>query len=169
MDSWNELERLIGDLKSAKKTAAKKETELKEANDRVALLSEVLIPEIMEEDLHTDHFSSLQHGLIVKLKKLTFAHISEARKEAAHHWLEENGHGGMIKREITVAFNREQEDAANDLRSDLKKKYPGVKTKKAVHAGTLKAWAAKQLEKGANLPMELLGIHTQGTVEIIEV
>ena len=144
------LSKLATDLRTAQRAAEAQELELKRCQARVAYLSRESIPELMEK-LGMKNFETTS-GLKIKLDKEIHVHISEVNRVAAHIWLEENGHGGMIKREIVVAFNREQEEEAKELQNKLRGEYPGVKAKEAVHNSTLKAWVKNRMKVGETIP-----------------
>ena len=144
------LSKLAQELRAAQRAAESQELELKRAYARVTYLSTETIPELMAE-LGMKKFETTS-GLKIELVKKVHASITQTNLTAAHSWLEENGHGGMIKREIVVAFNREQEEEAKELQDQLRGEYPGVKSKEAVHNSTLKAWVKNRLKAGEHVP-----------------
>jgi hypothetical protein len=97
-------------------------------------------------------------GLCIELERKLKASISEARKPEAFAWLEENGHAALIKREVSVSFNREQAEEAVLLLDQLRGKFPGVNMKQSVHASTLEAWVRQMRKDGEDIPCETFGI-----------
>lgn len=145
-----QLMELGNELGLASEEVARADVALKRAKAREYDLAVNTIPELMRK-IGVKDFTTT-NGKRIELGELLAASISEANREAAHRWLEDHGEGGMIKREITVAFNKDQEAAAKELEAKLRDSYPGVKTKEAVHHSTLKAWVAKRLAKGEEVP-----------------
>lgn len=146
-----ELAGLADELQRAQKVADDLELELKRAVTKVAYLAEDRIPELMSRLGLTDF--KTRSGLKIETAEKVFANISEQNREAAFAWMDQNGHGGMIKREIGVAFNRDQQDAARALQEKLRDDgYPGVREKCAIHPSTLRAWARKRLKAGEEIP-----------------
>ncbi len=150
------LSKLADDLKAAQAEVARIESTLKAAQKRVQDLEEIQIPELME-GLGIESFRT-SSGFEIEIAKNVHVSITNENKPAAFRWLDEHGHGGMIKRSVVVAFNRDQEDDAKALQDDLAKKFPGVRQDLNVHPSTLKAWATRRLEEGEELP-ESITVH----------
>ena len=159
-----ELRRLADELEAAQEEVVRLEVLLKNAQEKATELSEITIPEKMAAVGLTE--LATPSGFRLAIEEAVFAHITKAREDEAYRWLDVNGHGGMIRRELTVAFNREQGDAATALHAELRGKFAGVTQKWAVNAQTLKAWARHMLEDGENVPLETFGIHTKRVAKI---
>jgi hypothetical protein len=153
------LERLAGELRDATTEVERLETELADAQRTVKAIAEHQIPEVMER-LGLEEFKTAS-GLRIKISKVVCAHVNVDNRETAYAWLEENGHGGMIKRSVIVGFNKGQDADAESLRADLSKKYPAVGVKLDLNAMTLKAWVTRRLEDGDEIPDAI-------TVEVIK-
>lgn len=138
----NEIERLSAELQTEQ--------------DALHAILWIRLPALMDE-MGLTEFKN-KDGLKITVADEVFCSISAERNFAAMKWLEDNQHGGMIKREITVAFNKDQQDQATALLAELDGKYAGLSNKKAVHASTLKAWVKEMLRQGKALPNELFGI-----------
>lgn len=162
-----------GDLAAVSKLAE----ELREAQTQVEILMEALeiaqkkvtdiaehqLPELMDAvGLET---ITTQSGLVVQMKNTVRASIPAARRDEAMHWLEDHGHGAMIKREVSVSFGREQQDDAKKLVSELSGEYD-VKEDRRVEPSTLRAWVAEQLEAGHDLPQDLFGVFQQRQAKV---
>ncbi len=165
-DALAELSRLGTALTQAQANVKELETSLALAKKEVVNLSETQIPELMDE-VGLTRFTT-REGIPFKVSDQVFASITKAKKAAALAWLDNNGHGQIMKRKVIVEFDREQEDAANELTASLVGDYgdDGVLCDKSVHASTLKAWAREQLEAGADIPLELFGIHVRRIAKI---
>jgi len=80
----------------------------------------------------------------------------EKRKEA-FNWLDQNGHGDLIKTEVTVQFRRDERDEAVKF-LELARQYGSAEVKEAVHHGTLTAWLKEQVEDHHYIPpLDILG------------
>ena len=78
-------------------------------------------------------------------------------------WLEDQGHGGLIKRTVSVAFNRDQENEAVKLMDELSSEFSGVSQDHKVESATIRAFIREQLEEGVDFPMDMFG-----AVQILE-
>ena len=92
-----EIEQLQEQLK-AKATAARK-------------LSQEIIPARMSE-LGLESLT-LKDGSSVKIKQLVHAAIPIPYREEAFKWLRDNGHGDLIKNEISASFGKGEDSIAN--------------------------------------------------------
>jgi hypothetical protein len=81
-------------------------------------------------------------------------------------WLDDHGHGGIIKRNITVGFNRDQEGDASVLQDELSDRFENVKADRKVEPSTLRAFIADQLEAGAAVPLDLFGAWEQRVARV---
>lgn len=85
------------------------------------------------------------------------------RREAAFKWLDDNGHGGVIKVEVSAMFARGQkvlaDKAVKAFRKALGSKADDVPVdvKETVPHGTLSALVRAEIEAGHPVPLETLG------------
>jgi len=81
----------------------------------------------------------------------------EEKRKAAFEWLDTNGHGDLIKTEVTVQFRREdRNDAVRFL--ELARAFGTPEIKEAVHHGTMTAWLREQVEQHQYIPpLDLIG------------
>lgn len=147
----NQLAELGEELHRRERAVLEAEANLKKAQKALQDIAEIQIPEAME-DLGLAHFRTTS-GFEIELEKHYHASITKENQTEAHRWLDEHGHGGMIKRNVLVAFNRDQETAARKLLADLRAAgYPGVKEEASVHSSTLRAWVKNRTEAGEEVP-----------------
>ena len=85
------------------------------------------------------------------------ASIPVARRPEAHEWLTDQGHGDLIKRNVTVGFGREESEAAQALFDQLVGDGLKVKDEQKVEPSTLKKFVKDQLEEGNAIPLDLFG------------
>lgn len=161
------LSRLVDELADAENNVAVLEAKLEAARGRVTDLAERQIPEVMD-NVGIESFKTTS-GFEVKVSKKIRASIPAANKSAAYDWLDQNGHSGVIKRSIAVAFTREQQEEAQALRDDLSEKFENVREERKVEPSTLAALIREQLEVGAEIPMDLFGAWEQRVARISRV
>ena len=104
----------------------------------------------------------LADGSRIKVEPFVNAHISKANLEQAHAWLETNGFGDLIDKEINAKFGITNAELEKFQRmfSHLQEHGCKLTTKEAVHHMRLKAFAKEQLEKGTDVPVDLFGLYT---------
>jgi len=145
------------------------EVELAAKKLALKTLREVTLPLAMTELGMTEF--KLVGGGMVQVKDLVAAAITEANKPAAHAWLNDNGHGDLIKRTITITFNRDEAAWAAKFLRDLsqRKKPVRAELKETVNYQTLGAFVREQIAqaKAQNLdPHNLLPYETLGVFEL---
>lgn len=161
------LSQFAASLNAAELEAAKLEAQLAAAKAKVADLSERQIPELMDS-LGMKTFTTTA-GFRVDVKRTIRASIPAANKDRAMKWLDDNGHSGLIKRAIMVAFDRDQEKEAAKLETQLAKKFENVRTDLRVEPSTLRAFIGEQLAAGSPIPLELFGAWEQRIAKITAV
>lgn len=161
---FKQLNELTLNLNRAEIQKAEAEAALAKAKGEVRDISEKQLPELMETMGLKDFTTS--EGLRVKLKISYHASIPKGRHSEAMRWLDEQGHGGMIKRNVTVKFTRDQEDEAHALVSELSGQFPQVDETMKVESATLKAFVREILEAGGEIDDELFGIYKRRTVQV---
>jgi hypothetical protein len=162
-DTARPAEEAMAALRALIDQAKEKEAAIEDLSARLKLEQEALrdltwtkIPNLMDE-MGVEEIKT-PDGIKVKVKEEIEAGISAERRQLAHKWLEENGHSGLIKREISVSFNRDQSEQAAELVNELQGRFAGVSQDSKVHHATLKAWVKEMLAKGNELPLELFGV-----------
>lgn len=137
---------------------ARLEALLEKERNALKELSEIDVPKFMD---NMDGQWALDDGRTVVIKTRIHAGIKKDGDDAprAYKWLEDNGHGALIKNVCLVDFTREQWEDARKLFEELRTRGMNVKRDRGVHHMTLTSWVKKELEKGTALPFDLLGIH----------
>lgn len=102
---------------------------------------------------------TLPDGSKLEINTQYNATIPADRKEEAHSWLEEHGHGDLIKTKVELAFGKGELEQAQELYAKLKVDFDNVSLAQSVHYQTLKAFVKEQVEAGAELPTDLLGVY----------
>ena len=145
------------DVDNAMKVLAKAQAALKDTREK-------LIPELMQEMKLKE--IKTQEGVEVEVIEKLRASIAQgdmAQQAKAFKWLEDNGHGHLIKREFKIQFGKNEEKWANKFESDLRKRKKPVQVerKQSVHAATLAAFITEQLGKGVKVPLDTFNAFPQ--------
>ena len=148
-----QAERLTVQRKQAEEHAQK----LKQAEEQ--LLNKA-IPELLGK-IRLDECTTAS-GIQVKVKREIKASLpGHERVEArmgALRWLVEQGHGGVIKNQVSVALDRGDDTRANDLVVDLRAKGFDVEAKKDVNHMTLGALVRELMAEGKIVPREYFNL-----------
>lgn len=129
---------------------------LSEAEESYKNLSETVLPELMSEMGLTEF--KFENGTKVTISTVYTGNIKVDNREEAHAWLRDNGHGSLIKNEVTVSFGKNEDGSADSLVKHLEEAGYQPKRKESVHYQTLRAFAREQTEAGIALP-PVIGVH----------
>lgn len=97
---------------------------------------------------------TLSTGEKLTLSDHVSVNITKAAEDDAFSWLEQNGYGDIIKNELTVKFDKDENEKVAVLRQQLTQEGFHPSVKKQVHPSTLKAWSKEVMRKGVMLPTE---------------
>lgn len=158
------LDELIQELDQAETSVLEAEAVLKKAQDVRNTLVEHTIPEHMADELGLEEVKT-KDGLKVKITKTIRASMGKHKSQALA-WLEANGHGGLIKRTLSVAFNKDEQDEAARLAQSLREGNYDVAANMKVEAATLSAFVREQLEAGVDVPADVFGVFEQRKVKV---
>ena len=166
-EAFAKLDELVKKLTQAETDVAEAEAALKKAQERRKQLDEFDIPEHMDE-LGLKEFTN-KLGIKIEAGSTVYASIGN-RKAKAHAWLIKNKHGGLIKRNVTVAFNTAQAKDAKALFEELNEREglvtAGVKQEMKVEAASLTAFVRRQLKAGNEVPADIFGIYEKRSTKI---
>ncbi len=80
------------------------------------------------------------------------------RRRAAFDWLEDHGHGSLIKTEVSVPFSREDRDRVARFVEMLAQSNVHYSVKENVHPSTMTAWLREMVERrNETPPLDVLG------------
>lgn len=161
---YNRISQLAELLQQNEKIVQQLELELEEAKNNLKTVREVDLPEAMQAANLKQ--ITLTDGSSIKVEEFYKAHISEANRPAAHAWLVQNGHAGIIKHEVTVKFGKDENKKADDAINKLKQLGHEPSVKQGVHPQTLNAFVKEQLTKGKDIPSETFGIYVGSRAKI---
>jgi len=126
-----------------------KENQLKELKAELEQVSTKLIPDRM--DALGMKSLTLTNGRKVEIKPFYYAKILDG----GFKWLDENGHGGIIKTEAIRQFTRDERDSALEFIQEN----PGFRLSENVHHSTLGAFVREVYGKGETLPEALFSVY----------
>lgn len=161
------LSALVDEMVAAERRVAEAEEKLKEEQNRLKTLRDHDIPGLMERAGIAEGSKIVTaSGYEVTLQSNVQAGIAKADQDAAFKWLEDNGHGGLIKRAVTVGFGKGQDEDVERLHALLKEgDFENVKDDASVHYQTLRAFCKERIEAeeqpdfdGTPLPRALFGV-----------
>lgn len=166
-DALSKLAALVAELHLAESDVLRCEGTLKDAQARARDLAEKQIPEHMGE-VGLAEFKTTD-GVKIELKSSLHVTPKKENRMTVLDWLEEQGYGNLIKRTVSVAFNRDQESEAASLLTFLADdRGLQAKEERKVAPATLRKFVADRLEAGKELPMELLGVFQYKYAKITE-
>lgn len=165
------------DLKDVKRLAARLvaiENEIVECEDRISLLKKEreevrvrTLPGIMFE-LGIDSVTIDNHHCTLEpLVQATLPKDPEQRQKAVE-WLVDNGHGGIVKRELKVDLPKGDAVTEECVRDAVKDAAPGlvVSTAYNVHHSSYTALARQLVRDGKPVPTDLLGVYVGSIVRV---
>lgn len=161
-----ELSRLADRQAEAEREVARAEATLAEAQEKLREVSEKAIPDLMER-LGLEKFTTTS-GFTVDIKEILRTSITKANADAAHNWLDEHGHGSIVKRLFAITFGKDEEKWAAKFQRDLaqRKKPVNAVISRSVHPSTLKSFVKTSLEEGEDIPLDLFSVHRQRVSKI---
>jgi hypothetical protein len=128
-------------------------------------LAEVTIPDLMDA-AGQDRIGLPEAGVDIELKPYYSASLPKDAdmREAALRWLVENGHGDLIKSEVSVEFGRGEHNAARSVAAVIEEQLvqmdmldTPVRQNETVHHMTFGGFVRREYEEGRSLPLTLLG------------
>ena len=141
------------------------EEELKKLKEVETTLSEQTIPNLMQQAGLS--MLKLADGSSVEVKPFYSARIPASKSEEAFNWLRENGHGDLIKNQVSLEFGMRQDNEAKALVEELKQKGLAVQQKTSVHPSSLRGFVREQIsELGKDVPAELFGTYVANKTKI---
>lgn len=159
-----QITRTARDLKEAQDDVTRAEEALKAAQQRERVLRENTLPELMKEAGQEKLRTS--DGWDIELTETLRASIPAANKGEAFKWLEEHGQAAIIKRQIDLAFGKDEGEKADRALSLILNAGFHPTDKQSVHPQTLAATIRELTEKGVDVPMALLGAYVQSGVKM---
>ena len=162
-EKTKEVVTLVKELLNTKKAIDTKEDELKSLKKKAESISSEQIPNLMTE-MQIEGLKT-PHGSIEVIQKYR-AYISKANQPKAYGWLRKEGHGDIIKTELSASFGMGEDDKAQSLLADLRSKGVNPNLKEGIHHATLSKWVEEMRSKGIDIPDELFGVYIANETKI---
>lgn len=163
-DKLEGLSRLVTLSRRQQRSIEGLETQLKDARAALTKTLETDIPDLMSELGFRE--LTLDDGSKLSVITQYFAGITQAHQDEAFAWLEENGHGDVIKTNVAVKYGRGQDELAKQAVDMLLTLGVSPTTKRGVHPQTLKALVRDLTESGLRVPADLFSLHTKNVAKI---
>ena len=124
------------------------EERLRKLKEQYRQLSEEDLPQKMAELGMQD--MRFEDGSRITVDMFYATRINKNNRDAAHAWLREQGHGDIIKNQVSVSFGKGEDDTALETMTLLEKEGLFPDHKESVHPSTLKAFVKERIESGDN-------------------
>lgn len=110
----------------------------------------------------------------IKVQPFARANIPQGwpqqQRQQAFDWLDEHGHGDLIKTEVIVTFNRDERAQALDLVQRLRSMGIDPYITEAVHHATMGKWLRECIARGVVVPLDIVGgdVGTEAVIKEVE-
>tara|TARA_A100001515_G_scaffold114484_1_gene95946 strand:- start:6 stop:590 length:585 start_codon:yes stop_codon:yes gene_type:complete len=164
-----ELNKKVKKLEACESRLEKLMEEVDTLKSNIKKISYEEIPDLLAEKGLAS--LKLSDGTVVEVKKVINAYLPKADRdpegrEKAFQWLRDNGHGDIIKNDITVSFGRGEDNKAVEYASLAQQKGYLPTQKVDVHNRVLVAAFRERLEKGLEVPSELFNMFVGNQTKI---
>lgn len=163
------LVKLLDLRDTMKREIEEMETKVSRRTAELIYLETKTIPDVLD-DMGVSSLT-LEDGRKISLQDFVSVKIEDENRPAAYAWLQNKGHGDLIKHTFTVALSgsAEQKDDAEirAVRNALEDRGVPFSEEEKIHPSTLKAFVAEQLEKGTTFPSAVFKIK-QGKIARIK-
>lgn len=164
MSDLQTLSSLATELLTARAKLEALEQEAKTTAEQIRALEQDRIPDAMGEAGMTQFTTAEGFTLSVD----SVVRCGELKRTEGLDWLRENGHGGLIRCEVVVPFGVGQDEKARELVKTLAGQELAAKQEAKVLWNSLASTIKTMMEKGEDVPLELLGAHIQRTTKVME-
>jgi len=151
----------LQELHAAQKAA------LQDTTTQLQLLEDDELPAVMDQlGVQELIHDGLKFAVDVKVSHS----VPADRRPAAIAWLEANGHSGLVKDMIEIAFARGRDEEAGKLYEELLSRFPAdMRRERWVEPATLGAFVRETYQDGGQLPVDLFGIYVRRFCKITPV
>lgn len=165
----NNLKRLAKDLVLIDMRIAEAEEELKRMKTDRERLRRFRIPELMTE-LGIDSVTADNHTCELVTDVTATLPKEPDRKDAAINWLVNHGHGGIVKRTVTVELPKGDAMAEAILLDAIHEATPSLLPEVAynAHHSSYAALMRNLVKKGELIPTETLNVNIERLAKVVE-
>jgi hypothetical protein len=175
--------KLADEQMAAEKEVAQLTAALKQAEVRLAAIRDDLLPQTMLT-IGISEFKLAGGAKITVREKYRCGQLDDApdkddfarrtleERLAALTWLEENGHGDIARRVVSITLGADNEALAKELIDLIKSHRSGnslqIDHRRTVPWNTLSSFAKEQVKHQEDPPLELLGVTVQTSAKITQ-
>jgi hypothetical protein len=156
-EELRDLKVLVWNFEVLTEEVAQIEQHFKKRKEELRKLQEETLPDKMLECGLSMIKTTSGKKLIIQ--KFYNAKIEPAFKESAFEWLREQGHDSVIKTNVTVAFDRGEDERAQHIYKLLIDADVPAKIDSNVHPMTLKALVKELVENGNSPPENIFNMY----------
>ena len=158
-EELSSISKMADNLIALQENEAMMQEAILKTQEKIKQITTKYLPELMERAGMQSFTTS--KGFKITVKDDYQAYISADRATTAFEWLRKNGHGSLIKNEVKLVFNKNEDAKAKEVLTSLREQGYSPTNKEAVHPQTLKSFVKEQMTKGM-LPTDaqsLLGVY----------
>lgn len=141
-----------------------KEEELKRLKAEHQQVSGDYIPSVLDEAGLSE--VRLSDGTKVVVKQDMRVSTAGKYRDIINRWLQENGHGDVIKNELSVGFPAGDERVKSAVEALRALGVQDMGQKEFVEPSTFKSLVRELMEDGEEIPLDDLGVHTFRTTKL---
>jgi hypothetical protein len=171
-----QIEAMASEMVRLTRVGDQLDKEREQVKARFVEISETILPELMEKD-NRQTYTSVQ-GVHLKVDEQIHASCPVAstrdqelvkRRSRLFKWLDDKGYGKIINRELKLTFDREQEELAKKVETDLKASNESIHISRSysIHPSTLSKFVRDCLAGGVDIPTDVFGVHRRRVVKIV--
>lgn len=160
------LRQLADELAAAEAEVAAAEEILQQRKNMLKDIVEQRIPRATEG---MDGKLDLKDGRELIIKEEIRSSIAGDKREPAIEWLDANGYGSIVKRQVIFEFPKGSTDRCNKFLEAVQSLGLGqlvMKTKYEVHHATLNSWVKERLKEGDEIPTDTFGVFRQRIAKV---
>ena len=168
-EKLRELSKKVQEVWDVNTEIDKLESQVKFLKQQRNRITQDEIPALMDEaNMLMGRFSvgESDNHVELSLKPFVSGKIPEANREKAYQWLRDNNFDSIIKNDITLSFQKDQDATAQNLMLELEDKGYHPEFRTHIHAQTYKAFIRECQEKGIGIDLDLFGAFVGRVAEI---
>jgi hypothetical protein len=172
-DLIEEIKRMAGVARGQEKAVSLLSLKLTEAKRQLDHTITRTLPELMDKAGIPSVTIDDGHGVYTVSVRTSYnANIAATwdneRRKAAFDWLDNNGHGSLIKTEVVTNFPRDERDEVANFIGYLDREGHSYLKREGVHAGTLSSWLREMITSGHTPPLDVIGGYVERVAKIKE-
>jgi len=101
---------------------------------------------------------TLEDGSEIKIKPDIKCSLTVEKKPAALAWVRARGDDGIIRKELTLSFGKEDEENAKKAEKLLREQGFTPDIGENIHPQTLKSYVKERMEAGDNIPLDTFSV-----------